>query len=117
MLSLLIIAEITTGKLVQKYLLHEYTAVVLHHDSNIESLPDGHFDTVILDASRCPENIPGALGDLAMRTTCSRIILLRSMDAADGESLSLPEHPTVEISWTSKPIKLAELAELLRGKT
>ncbi|MBI5645420.1 MAG: hypothetical protein HY962_00695 [Ignavibacteriae bacterium] len=100
----------------QKYLLHEYSTVVLHHDSSVESLPDGHFDTIILDASRCPENIPGALRELAVRTACSRIILLRSMEAADGESLSLSEHPTVEISWTSKPIKLAELAELLRAR-
>ena len=115
MQHVLILADHPTGTLIQKYLLHEQYSVDQFNGSGFHGFPEGPYDIVIIDASRCPQGVKDFLADVRERSRCRSLVLLRSMEN---------EFPAVEIEETvhgrvimsTKPVKLAELARIVRAE-
>ena len=112
--AILVIAEITTGKLLQKYLQHEFGEVELHHEGNLSLLPERPFGVVVLDASRCPANFPFFIETVTRKTGCRTVVLLRSMETNVGDNVQELSSNDLHVVSSVKPIKLAELVSLVQ---
>jgi hypothetical protein len=106
-----IIADATTGKVIQKYLNRESISV----ESNISDLRSGTepVSLCIIDVAGMREHIVPIVTRLNSSTGCTRYILITSMDnpSLAGELSVLNQHWTVDT--IAKPIKLSELKSLV----
>ncbi|MBL0174756.1 MAG: hypothetical protein IPP94_05745 [Ignavibacteria bacterium] len=114
--NVLIIADHTTGKLIQKYLMREQLSVDQYSDTNFEAFPEGRYDIVVLDASRCPREVHAFLDAAQLRTRCTSFVLLRSMEDEVPDALHVDAAARYSVVMTAKPIKLSELARLVRDE-
>jgi DNA-binding response OmpR family regulator len=114
--NVLIIADHTTGKLIQKYLMREQYSVDQYSDTNFEAFPEGRYDVVVLDASRCPKEMHTFLDATQRRTHCTSFVLLRSMEQLLPDALRDDAAAQYSVVMSAKPIKLSELARLVRAE-
>lgn len=106
-----ILADITTGKLIQKYLNRDIGSVVCHQpDTENAKEPVSLY---IIDVAGMREDIGTAISRLNDSTGCSQYILITSMEnpVLNGELGPLRERYAV--SLIAKPIKLSELKRLV----
>jgi DNA-binding response OmpR family regulator len=115
MQHVLIIADHPTGTLIQKYLLHEQYSVDQFNGSGFHGFPEGPYDIVIIDATRCPQDVKHFLADVRTRSRCRSLVLLQSMEN-EFPAVEIEETISGRVVMSTKPVKLSELARIVRAE-